>query len=151
MRLAFNGKAHYTDFSDGYQLYVNRSRKEPNVDNKTYNRIIRMYCSLLANRLKETGIADLPNDMGMIVAAIMRRKPQYRGNKFIGYGKMDWNKGHYDGTLKSFGLVFLPKGNKKNLRCYGFVANRELFKEMKNLYEQQHCSWQPIVFNDEMI
>ena len=150
MKLAFNGQAHYTDFSDGYQLYVNRSRKGQSVDRKTYNRIIRLYCSSLADRLKEYGIIDLPNEIGMIAAATMKRKPQYRGKKFIGYGKMDWEKGHYDGSLKSFGLVFLPK-QKKNLRCYGFVANRELFKEMKRLYDESLCTWSPIAFNDDMI
>ena len=151
MKLAFNGEAHYTDFSDGYQLYVNRSRKGQSVDKKTYNRIIRLYCQSLADGLLRNGMVDLPNEMGMIAAATIRRKPQYRGKKFIGYGAMDWEKGHFDGTLKSFGLVFLPKGNRKNLRCYGFVANRELFKKMKKAYAQPFCPWSPVVFNDEMI
>ena len=152
MKLAFNSQAHYTDFSDGYRLYVNRSRKGESVDQKTYNRIIRLYCSSLADRLEEYGIIDLPNEMGMIAAAILTRKPQYRGKTFVGFGKMDWEKGHYDGTLKTFGLVFLPKmGKKQNMRCYGFVANRQLFKRMKARYEQDFCPWSPIVFKDEMI
>ncbi len=152
MKLAFNGHAHYTDFADGYQLYVNRSRKGQCVDKKTYNRIVRMYCSILAERLQENGIVDLPNEMGMIAAAEIRRKPQYRGKKFIGYGKYDYKKGHYDGIIKTFGLVFLPRRERKqNMRCYGFVANRVLFKRMKEKYESGLCLWQPIQFNDEMI
>lgn len=152
MKLAFNGQAHYTDFADGYRMYVNRSRKGESVDKRTYNRIIRLYCSSLAERLQENGIVDLPDEIGMIAAAIIRRRPQYRGKKFVGFGKMDWDKGHYDGTLKTFGLVFLPKGRKRqNMRCYGFVANRQLFKKMKSIYETEFCPWSPIVFNDEMI
>lgn len=111
-----------------------------------------MYCSMLADRLQENGIVDLPNEMGMIVAAEIRRKPQYRGKKFIGYGKYDYEKGHYDGTIKTFGLVFLPKRAKKqNMRCYGFVANRVLFKKMKEKFKSGLSQWKPIQFNDEMI
>lgn len=152
MKLAFNSQARYTDFSDGYKLYIARSRKGESVDETMYKRIIRKYCSRLAEHLQEYGIIDLPNEMGSIAVAEITRRPQYRGKQFIGYGKMDWKKGHYDGTLKSFGFVFLPKRNKKqNLRCYGFVANRELYKKMKDIYQAPHCSWHPIVFNDEMI
>ena len=153
MKLAFSGHGRYTDFEDGYKMYVNRSRKGESVDQKTYNRIVRAYCSILSDRLKQDGIIDLPNEMGMIAAAIIKRKPQYRRGKFIGYGKMDWEKKQYDGTLRTFGLVFLPKLGKKknNFRCYGFVANRRLFKKMKEIYEQSECNWSPIAFNDEMI
>lgn len=153
MKLAFNGEGRYAEFSEGYQMYLKRSRKGECVDQKTYNRIIRKYCSRLADRLCNNGIVDLPNEIGMIAAATITRKPQYRGKQFIGYGKMDWTKGHYDGTLKTFGLVFLPKGGKKrnNFRCYGFVANRKLFKRMKEVHNQDSCSWGPIRFNDEMI
>ena len=151
MKLAFNGEGHYTDFSDGYELYKNRAKTDKYVDAKTYNKIIRMYGSLLADRLLKYGIVDLPNNMGMIAASIIRRRPQYRGKKFIGYGKMDWEKGHRDGSPKVFGMVFLPRHEKKNMRCYGFVANRQLFKKMKAVYEQDFCPWYPIEFNDEMI
>ena len=153
MKLAFSGQGRYTDFEDGYTMYVNRSRNGESVDKKTYSRIVRMYCSILADRLLDNGIVDLPNEMGMIVAAILKRKPQYRGNKFIGYGKMDWQKKVYDGTLKTFGMVFLPKMGKKrnNFRCYGFVANRRLFQKMKAVYENTYCNWSPIAFDDEMI
>jgi len=90
--------------------------------------------------------------LGQIAAAIITRKPQYRGKKFIGYGKMDWDKGCFDGSPKAFGIVFLPNRNKKaGLRCYGFVANRKLFKRMKARYESDDCPWVPLEFNDDMI
>lgn len=153
MKLAFSGKGHYTDFDEGYKMYISRSRGGRDVDIKTYKRIVRTYCSLLVERLKKDGIVDLPNDIGMIAAATIRRKAQYRGKKFVGYGKYDWSKGHYDGTLKTFGLVFLPRLEKKknNFRCYGFVANRQLFKRISELAKSGICSWSPIEFNDEMI
>lgn len=152
MKLAFNGEAHYTDFSEGYQLYVKRSKKGKSFDSKAYNRVIRMYCNLLAERLCERGMVDLPAGMGSITAAIITKRPQYRGKKFIGYGAMDWEKGHYDGKLKAFGLVFFPKRNKNgNLRCFGYVANRRLFKKMKEIYKSDDCLWHPLDFNNEMI
>lgn len=153
MKLAFSGQGRYTDFEDGYRLYLNRSRNSECVDQKTYNRIIRKYCKLLVDRLKRYGVVDLPNNIGIIAAAIIKRKPQYRGKKFIGYGKKDWASGNYDGTLKTFGIVFLPKLDKKRncFRSYGFVANRRLFKALKGVYEGDHCDWSPIAFNDEMI
>ena len=152
MKLAFSGDARYTDFSEGYSLYVNRSRNGLSVDRKTYSRIIRKYCKLLADRLIENGIVDLPAELGSIAAATITRKPQYRGDKFIGYGKMDWKTGHYDGKLKTFGMVYLPRRNKtNNLRSFGYVANRKLFNKMKNHFHSDHCQWQPIVYNDEMI
>ena len=152
MKLAFNGQAHYTDFEKGFALYTRRSKRGLCVDYATYKRIIRRYCERLADRLYENGIVDLPNEMGSIAAAIMTRKPQYRGKQFVGYGKMDWKKGHYDGKLKAFGMVYLPRRNRnKNLRSFGYVANRQLFKKMKNQYESDECGWKPIEFKDEMI
>ena len=148
MKLAFDNKAHYTDYSKGYDLYKSRNNK---LDERTYNRIIRAYCRLIAEELESAGMSDLPCGMGTLAAAIVTRKPQYRGKKFIGYGKMDWEKGHYDGTLKAFALVYLPShGKNSNLRSFGFVANRELFKRMKNTYNNGG-DWSPLVFTDEMI
>jgi hypothetical protein len=152
MKLAFSGKAQYTDFDRGYELYVKRSKKNECFDHKTYNRVIRMFCRGLAERLGRDGIVDLPNNLGSVAAARITRKPQYRGDRFIGYGKMDWSTGHYDGQLKTFGLVFLPSRDKtQNLRCYGFVANRRLFQKMKRDYEGGECGWTLLDFNDEMI
>lgn len=153
MKLAFNGKAHYTDFDKGYELYVSRSRKGECFDKKTYNRVIRLYCKKMAERLLDDGFVDLPAGLGMITAAEITRKPQYRGKTFVGYGKMDWKTGHRDGKLKTFGMVYLPRrgGRKENLRSYGYVANRALFKKMKSKYDSPGCSWALMEFNDEMI
>ena len=152
MKLAFNRQARYTDFSDGYSLYVRRSKKGMSVGSRTYNRIVKRFCELLSVKLYENGIVDLPSNMGAIAAAILTRKPQYRGDKFIGFGKMDWAKGHYDGSLKAFGVVYLPKHDKnQNLRGYGFVANRRLFTNIKEKYMNGDCAWQPVMFKDEMI
>ena len=152
MKLAFNGQGRYSDFSNGYDLYTKRSREGRSVDYSTYKRIVKRYCRLLAERLYEEGMIDLPCGMGSIVPATITRKPQYRGKKFIGYGKMDWDKGHYDGKLKTFGMVYLPRrGKNANLRSFGYVANRRLFKRMKEGYESGTRNWEPIVFNDGMV
>lgn len=152
MKLAFNGQGRYARFDEAYDTYVKRSRKGDVVDKKTYKRAIKKYCSLLAQRLIEDGIVDLPMKLGSISAVNITRKPQYRGKKFVGYGKMDWKKGHYDGKLKTFGMAYLPRrGKNSNLRSYGYVANRELFKKMKNKYETGETGWEPMEFNDEMI
>ena len=151
MKLAFNSKGHYTDFDKGYEIYLKRSRFGETLTSKEYRRVIRDYCKMLAERLKKNGIIDLPNEIGSIAACTITRKPQFRGDKFVGYGKMDWQKGHYDGTLKTFGICFLPRhGKHKNFRCFGFVANRQLFKEVKKIYEDG-CEWVPLQFKDEMI
>lgn len=149
MKLAFSGKARYPDYSLGYELYKKRV-KDP-VDEELYSKIVRGYCKGLADRLVKEGVADLPN-VGTIAAAILTRKPQYRGKKFIGYGGMDWEKKEFDGKLKTFGIVFLPaRGKNENLRSFGFVANRALFKRMKSGYMEGECSWTPLTFNDDMI
>lgn len=152
MKLAFNGKGRFGEFDESYELYVKRAKGDPVVDATMYRRIVKKYCDRLVERLLEEGMVDLPNGLGSIAAAKITRKPQYRGNKFVGFGKMDWKQGHYDGKLKAFGMVYLPKRSKsENLRCYGYVANRALFKEMKKRYEYGVCNWKPIEFNDEMV
>lgn len=153
MKLAFSGQARHTDFSDGYALYVKRSRNTATLLSFTeYKRVIRKYCAELAERLLHDGFVDLPCDMGLISAAQITRKPQYRGKRFVGYGAMDWKTGCYDGRLKAFGLVFLPPHNRnRNLRCFGFVGNRRLFQQMKALYKSGNCRWKPMRFDDEMI
>ena len=152
MKLAFSGEARYPKFDEGYQSYSKRVRKGLSVQFSVYCCVIRKYCASLAERLYENGIVDLPMGLGSICAATFRRKLQYRGDKFIGYGKMDWEKGHMDGSHEAFGLVFLPNRKKNmNLRCYGFVANRKLYKKMKELYSGYDCPWVPLEFSDEMI
>ena len=153
MKLAFSGEGRYVDFSDGYRLYCNRRRHKEAVDEKTYRRIIRLYCKYLSERLCREGMVDLPTGIGSIAAITITRKPQYRGKQFVGYGKKDWeDRGQYDGKLKTFGLTFLPKRDRtQNLRCYGFVGNRELFKRIKKGYLSGECNWIPLGFKDEMI
>lgn len=153
MKLAFSGDGRYADFSGGYKLYAKRSKSGCEVDRETYCRIVRRYCKLLAAQLEENGIVDLPNEIGSIAAATLTRRPQFRGKKFIGYGAIDWTTGQYDGRLKTFGMVFLPRHTKKNsnLRCFGFVANRRLFKRMKEKSKRIDCPWDAIEFKDEMI
>lgn len=153
MKLAFNNKAHYADFDTAYDLYVKRSKSGNYVDKKLYKRIIRQYCEMLAERFIENGFVDLPHNFGQITAVQIIRKPQYRGKQFIGYGGRDWNNGgQFDGKLKTFGITYLPKYNKhKNLRCLGFVANRQLFKKVKAYYLQGKCTWSLLDFNDDMI
>lgn len=152
MKLAFSGEARYPEYSSGYVFYVKRCRRSKPLTFIEYKSVIRLYCASLAERLCKEGIVDLPADLGQIAAATIPRRPQYRGDKFIGYGKKDWNKGHYDGSPKSFGIVYLPNRNKKmSLRSYGFVANRKLFKRMKALYEQDYRPWAVMEFNDEII
>lgn len=152
MKLALNGLGRHPDFTGGYDLYTRRSRAERGVSYAVYKRIVRMYCRLLAERLSERGMVDLPKGLGSIAAAVITRKPQYRGRRFIGYGGMDWKTGHLDGRLKTFGIVYLPRrGKNANLRCLGFVANRRLFRKMKQMFSGDSCLWTPIDFNDDMI
>ena len=152
MRLAFTGQARHTDFRDGYSLYTRRSRNGCCVSEPEYRRIVRAYCGILADRLVNEGMIDLPGTLGSVAAVTITRKPQYIGERFVGYGKMDWEKGHRDGNLKAFGITFLPRrGKNNNLRCYGFVANRRLFKRVKGKFVSGDCGWVPLEFNDDMV
>lgn len=150
MKLAFNGQGRYPDFEKGYALYLRRSRGGVQMDKAMYRRVVRKYCKMLANRLCEDSMVDFPGSLGSISAAIFTRRPQYRGNKFVGFGKIDWQSGLYDGSLKAFGVAYLPRHDKnQNLRAFGFVANGRLFKRMKELYNEQKIV--PIEFSNEMI
>lgn len=152
MRLAFSGESRYPDYDNGYRLYLNRDRNGSPVSKRQYKRIVREYCRVLADRLVENGIIDFPGRFGSVAAIELLRKPQYRGKKFVGYGKIDWESGHFDGTLKAFGIGFLPNRKRsENLRCFGFVANRALFKRMKSKFLSDSCNWIAMTFTDEMI
>ena len=152
MKLAFSGQARYPEMNDGYELYCRRARTNDPVDLNTYTKIVKEYCRMLAEDLEKDGIVDMPSGLGSISAIRIKRKPQYRNKKFAGYGKWDWKHGHYDGSLNAFGMAFLPKRDKtQNLRCYGFVANRRLFKRIKERYDAGLNEWTPMTFNDEMI
>lgn len=151
MKLAFSGKGKYANFDESYELYKKRAKYGNQLDRKTYNRVVKDFFNILALRLLEDGMVDIPV-MGMIVAAEMTRKPQYRGKKFIGYGAMDWKRGHFDGKIKTFGIVFLPRRSEiSTLRSLGFVSNRALFKKMKNKYESGRSGWSLLEFKDDMI
>ena len=152
MKLAFSGKARYANFKKGYELYLKRSKSGNEIDKETYNRVVRAYCKLLAETLEKYGIVDLPGDFGSIAAAYITKRPQFRGDRFIGYGAMNWKTGQYDGKLKVFGMVFLPRHVKNgNMRCFGYVANRQLFRRMKNIFNSFDCPWDAIEFKNEMI
>lgn len=150
MKLAFSGQGHYSDLDEGYALYLKRTKSEP-LEKKIYNRVVKAYCKKIAQRLREEGMADLPCGLGTLVAAMMTRKPQYRGEKFVGYGKKDWKTGNYDGVLKAFGMVFLPSHRKGSLRSFGFVCNRRLFYDIKERYNSGIACWAPLEFTEDMI
>ena len=152
MKLAFSGEGRYPEFDDGYKLYCSRRRGKPSMTEQQYKKAVKLYCRALSSRLIDNGIVDLPTGLGSISAITLTRKPQYRGNKFIGLGKKDWESGQYDGSFKTFGITFLPRHTKEhNLRCFGFVANRRLFQRMKEMYLSDNCSWIPLRFKDNMI
>ena len=152
MKLAFSGKGRYADFDEAYELYVKRSKSGEYVDKKTYKRIVKEYCRQMSDTLFEEGMVDLPSGLGSIAAATITRKPRYYGDRFVGYGKKDWKTGHYDGKLKTFGMVYLPRrGKNANLRSFGFVANRRLFKKMSERFHNYDCPWKTVDFKDEMV
>lgn len=149
MKLAFNSKAHHPDYTGGYERYSSRGGK---YKFKMYRKIIRRYCEMLASRLLDEGMVDLPGNLGSIAAAEITRKPIYKNGEFVGYGRRDWRTGEYDGSLKAFGMVYLPRTDRNNnLRCLGFVANRELFTAMKKRYLKGEQKWELVTFDDSMI
>lgn len=151
-KLAFSCKGKYPDFSKGYTLYNDRSRKTKPVDKRTYCNIIRDYCKYLSEKLERDGMVDFPKGIGTLFVTMFRRKPQYIGKQFVGFGKMDWKRKAYDGSSSAFGIVFLPSRRyTANLRSFGFVANRRLFQRLKQEYDEGTCSWKPIDFNEKMI
>lgn len=152
MKLAFSGDAHYTSFDSGYERYVKGAKTRELVDRATYNRVVRSYCQLLVDRLYEEGMVDLPCNMGTLAAVKIKRKPQFRKGRFVGFGKLDWEKGTYDDSREAFGVAFLPKhGINDNLRCYGFVANRRLYQRMRDRSEEFTCPWVPMKLTEDMI
>ncbi len=151
MKLAFSGEARHADMGPAYQLYRRRERKGQPLDEKTYRRVLKAYCKMLAERLRNEGMIDLPCGLGLIAAATITRKAQYYGRTFAGYGAMNWKTGKRDGRLKTFGMVYLPSHDKGSLRCYGFVANRKLFQVMREINNDYGCPWTPMDFNDDMI
>lgn len=151
MKLAFSGEARYPDFHKGYGLYSKRVRRREIIGFSSYCKVVKLYCASLAERLYKNGMVDLPAGLGMLSVAMIPRKLQYRGKTLIGYGKRDYNTGYLDGSAKAFGVVFLPNRKKsQNLRCYGFVANKALYRRLKETYEESR-PWVPMEFNDDII
>ena len=152
MKLAFSGQARYADMTDGYNLYCKRRRQKEPVSLDIYTKVVKDYCRMLAESLEKDGMIDLPSDLGTISAVVIKRKAQYRGKRFYGYGAMDWKRKHLDGRYTAFGLAYLPRMDKtNNLRCYGFVGNRKLFKRMKEMYDNGTNQWVPMQYGNEMI
>lgn len=151
MKLAFSGEARYPVFDDGFALYSKRVRRRMVVSFGSYCKVVKLYCASLAERLLKNGMVDLPAGLGMLSVATIPRKLQYRGKKMIGYGKRDHNTGYLDGSPTAFGVVFLPNRKRsQNLRCYGFVANKALYRKLKKAYEEER-PWVPMEFNDDII
>lgn len=152
MKLAFTGEAHYTSFENGYNRYVMGAKSREVVDRATYNRVVKAYCQLLADKLMDEGMVDLPCNLGTLATVRIKRKPQFRGRKFVGFGKKDWESGIYDDSREAFGVALLPRHEiNDNLRCYGFVANRQLYQRLKNRSEEFACPWVPIRLTEDMI
>lgn len=143
----FVNKAKYPDLSNGYLLYRNRSSLTPTdrlLAEQKFNRVVKKYCKELATRIEEQGVADLPSDIGALVAVNIRKRPVYdkREKKFRPARNVDWNKTRetkeivYKTDPNTFGFVFVPKHVKgRNIfRCFGFVANKSLYKRLRSKY-----------------
>ena len=147
--IPFKHTARYPDLTNGYMLYRNRSMNTPPdrlLTEEQYNRIVKSYCKELAGRIESQGVADLPSDMGAIVAVNIYKKPVYNAKekKYKLARSIDWNATRetkeivYKDCPNTFGFVFAPKHIKKNniLRCFGFVANKALYKRLKAKYDE---------------
>lgn len=128
----FNGKARHTDFSSGYSRYLGRCKKTPDdrvLGKGGYVDVVRAYCKHLADMLEAEGTIDLPCGIGSIVAVSIRRKPTYDKGRNMWRGTR--------GDRYTFGFIFSPRRERgyENFRCYGFRANRELYKRMRKKYD----------------
>jgi len=145
MRL-FNGKARYPDFDKPYELYLKRSERSFSVLSKgMFIDIVRRYCKRLSEELDSNGYVDLPLDIGALSAVRISRTPKYdRTNKrYISADTIDWAETKRSGSIvrkhdnRTFGICFLPKRAKgmENFRAFGIVANRQLYRRMKNRFD----------------
>ena len=143
----FINKARYPDLTNGYLLYRNRSSLTPPerlLTEAQFNRVIKRYCKRLATMVEDCGVADLPCDMGAIVAVNIKKRPVYdaREKKFKPARSVDWDKTRetksmvYKYDPNTFGFVFAPKHirGRNIFRCFGFVANKSLYKRMREKY-----------------
>lgn len=141
--------AKYPDLADGYRLYSNRSMTTPRyrvLREKDYNRVVKYYCEVLAEILEKEGRVNLPCGLGMIVAVNIRKRPVYdsRDGKYRPARNIDWDLTRQSGQMtykdgtNTFGFVYVPKIMKSRgvLRCLGFVANRQLYRRMRKMYDE---------------
>lgn len=101
---------------------------------------------MLADRLEKEGMVDLPSDIGMLAAVNIRKRPVYdkREGKYRPARSIDWDKVRETGTMaykdspNTFGFVFVPKHLRKRaiFRCFGFVANKSLYKKLRQEYNK---------------
>lgn len=149
MRKLFNGEARYPDLDCSYDYYLSRrgeSERSSTLSREDFNRVVKMYCKSLAEDLCSTGSIDLPCDMGMIAAVRVKRKPVFntRTGKYTTGSSVDWDRTREEGKIvfgdgnDAFGFVFVPKWKKgnENLRCVGIRANKELYRKMKDMYNE---------------
>lgn len=144
----FSGDARYPDLDAAYDLYLKRSAKTPVsrvLDKAQFNRIVKLFCKSKADELEKTGMIDLPCGLGMIAAVKVERKPTFdtRTGKYRTSSRVDWDETRRTGKISfmdsadTFGFVFVPKWKKgnENLRCVGIRANKELYRRMKDKYD----------------
>ena len=150
MGIVFKGKARYPSMSDGYALYLRRTKKpETELDEKTYGKVIKAYCKTLAELLENDGIVDLPCKLGSIVVTRYKYRWKFTNDgKIHGRGKTDWAKTRelWNNDPKAaenkvrvmspdlYGTVIAYVPNhytaNGNLRAVGFRANRELYRRI---------------------
>jgi len=144
----FDRKARKPNLSDGYARYLGRCTKTPEdkiLDYKTYRKIVGDYCGMLADRLEQEGVIDLPSGIGSIVAVAIRRRPRYdkTASKWRSTQVINWKATKQDGatvysdTPYTFGFIFSPRREKgyENFRCYGIRLNYKLYARMRKMYE----------------
>lgn len=145
--MPFTHKAKYPDLTNGYLLYRNRSSLTPSdrlLTEQQFNRIVKKYCKHLACNVEECGVADLPSDIGAVVAVSIKKRPFYdtREKKFKPARSIDWNKTRetkelvYKTDPNTFGFMFVPKRMRGMgiFRCFGFAANKSLYKRLRAKY-----------------
>ena len=105
MKRPFYGTAKYADMTGGYRLYASRKKKGEPVDIVRYSKVVKAYCRRLAERLGKDGMVQLPCGLGLLAAAMVRRKPRYKDGRFVGIGRFNPRTREYDGTMEAFTIV----------------------------------------------
>lgn len=156
MNILFKNKSRYPDLNNGYKLYECRSipKGESVVSRNTYNRIVKMFCKSLASSLIETGMIDLPCDIGSIAVVSIHKKPIYdKRKKCYTYNNLiDWNRTRkegrviHGGSLDTVGIKFIAKNKRgrDNFNCFGIRANKSLYKKIKDMYNNNELQFIPV-------